>query len=166
MTASDHCSSREKTLANRGPSTHEAALLLEEPPQLTLERIVSVDLTGQSRPALGKVFQAPGFRVALCCFRQAETFRLLIQAVLRAVHERRPQRIQFTEQYTPWGTPKFPSLRSSTENILGGVTNCRTPDIFKIGHSFFQLSRNRPIRPRHGRAAGPFGVHPVQPAES
>ena len=26
MTASDHCSSREKTLANRGPSTHEAAL--------------------------------------------------------------------------------------------------------------------------------------------
>jgi predicted SnoaL-like aldol condensation-catalyzing enzyme len=24
MTASDHCSSREKTLANRGPSTHEA----------------------------------------------------------------------------------------------------------------------------------------------
>ena len=27
MTASDHCSSREKTLANRGPSTHEAALL-------------------------------------------------------------------------------------------------------------------------------------------
>jgi IS30 family transposase len=27
MTASDHCSSREKTLASRGPSTHEAALL-------------------------------------------------------------------------------------------------------------------------------------------
>jgi hypothetical protein len=29
MTASDHCSSREKTLANRGPSTHEAALLID-----------------------------------------------------------------------------------------------------------------------------------------
>ena len=28
MTASDRCSSREKTLASRGPSTHEAALLL------------------------------------------------------------------------------------------------------------------------------------------
>jgi hypothetical protein len=27
MTASDHCSSRKKTLASRGPSTHEAALL-------------------------------------------------------------------------------------------------------------------------------------------
>ena len=27
MTASDHCSSREKTLANRGPSTHEAAYI-------------------------------------------------------------------------------------------------------------------------------------------
>ena len=29
MTASDHSSAREKTLANRGPSTHEAALLVD-----------------------------------------------------------------------------------------------------------------------------------------
>jgi hypothetical protein len=32
MTASDYCSSREKTLASRGPSTHEAALLQRRKP--------------------------------------------------------------------------------------------------------------------------------------
>jgi hypothetical protein len=44
MTASDHCSSREKTLANRGPSTHEAALLNSVPQQLTCRIVNEVHL--------------------------------------------------------------------------------------------------------------------------
>jgi hypothetical protein len=48
MTASDHCPSREKPLASRGPSTHEAALLPRYVALFTHEGGVSVDLTGKS----------------------------------------------------------------------------------------------------------------------
>jgi hypothetical protein len=51
------------------------------------QRVVSVNLTGQSRPGPREIFQNLGFGLALRQLRQATTFCWLVEAVLCAVHK-------------------------------------------------------------------------------
>jgi hypothetical protein len=64
----------------------EAALLPDYAALLTHERIVSIDLAGKSRPALGQIFQNLGFILTLRQFHQPKAFCRLILTVLCAVH--------------------------------------------------------------------------------
>jgi hypothetical protein len=84
MTASDHCSSREKTLANRGPSTHEAALVPNGPG--IHEFGVSVQLVGNHFPTTDESFQDRGFGIVLRRRQQLPAFYQIGPATICAVH--------------------------------------------------------------------------------
>jgi hypothetical protein len=85
-----------KTGHSQRPPT-EAALFLDYAALLTHQRLISIDLAGKSRPALGKIFQNLGFILMRRQFHQPMAFRRLILAVLCAVHGPRITPIQSTQ---------------------------------------------------------------------
>jgi hypothetical protein len=53
---------------------------------LTRQRLISIELAGKSRPALGQIFQNLGFILIRRQFHQPKTFCRLVSAVLCTVH--------------------------------------------------------------------------------
>jgi hypothetical protein len=97
----------------RWPPTEAASLSDDAAVLFTHERIISIDLAGKSRPALGQIFQNLGFIFTLRQFHQPKTFCRLILTVLCAIHKTLAPRANTSKsQYLRTITPQGSSPRT------------------------------------------------------